>query len=178
MAGIKAPIQDIMARLTTEAGISFVRVWNNQLQWMEQQQIEAFPFPAAFVEVQMPNSYDQAAMGITVSDVVFRVHLCTVEYDAQDGTMEQNLSIFTLRDTVIKALTYYKPTGCGNLQKVNEEQDYQHTNVYHYIVDFKCAFVDDKGDTRQGQITTGPPTDVEIDPTIETVITPVIWPAP
>lgn len=168
MAGIKDPINDLLALIET-GSIKFARVWNNQFQYMEDKSIESFPMPCAFIETIQDVS--QAALGITVADVTFRVHIGAVEYDAQDGTMEQNLSIFALRDEIIALLTYYELTGCSGLQKVAEEQDYAHTNVYHYIVDFKCSFVDTKGDTTQTQIEAGPPIELIIDPiTIVTTI--------
>lgn len=160
MAGINEPILDLLALIETSS-IKFARVWNNQFQYMEEQQIESFPFPCAFVEVQMPN--DNAGLGITVADVVFRTHIGQVEYDSQMGTMEQNLSIFAFRDEMIALLTYKELTGCSGLQKINEEQDYSHTNVYHYIIDWKCSFVDTKGDRSIGQITKQPPTTLEVE---------------
>lgn len=161
MAGIKAPINDLLTYLSTGTSFSYVRVWNNQFQWMEEKSIEAFPFPCIFIETILPN--DNAGLGFTVADVVFRIHIGQTEYDAVDGTMEQNLSIFYLRDEVITLLTYKELTACSGLQKINEEQDYSHTNVYHYIIDFKCSFVDSKGDKTQGQVTNYPTTLI-IDP--------------
>ena len=112
---------------------------------MEERTIESFPMPCSFVEVIIPQDHAQLASGYTVSDVVFRVHVAAVEYDAQNGTLEQNYSIFTLRDTVVALLTYYEPRGCSHLQKISEQQDYEHTDVYHYIIDFKCSFIDTTG---------------------------------
>ena len=161
MAGIKDPLQDLLTLIETSS-IKYSRVWNNQFQWMEEQSIEAFPFPCCFVETQFPN-IEQGGLGYTVSDVIFRIHIGQVEYDSANGNIEQNLSIFALRDEIITLLTYKELSGCSGLQKVNEEQDYTHTNVYHYIIDFKCSFVDTKGDQTQTQITNYP-TNLIIDP--------------
>jgi len=166
MAGIKDAITSLMAKIATDTTYKMVRVWNNQLQFLESQQIESIPFPCAFVEVLMPNNYTQLALGITESDITFRVHIGQVEYDAGDGTMEQNLSIFGLRDAMIGNLTYFEPTACSHLMKVAENQDYSHTDVYHYTIDFICSFIDDKGDETRGQTTAGPPTLLETDITI------------
>ena len=170
MSGLSAPIKDLLAKISTlqlpdlsgNTAPLFARVWNNQYQWIDKGNSESYPFPNAFLEVVMPNEYSQLAMGWTESDIIFRIHLGMWEADAEDGTMEQNLTIFDYRDDIIGLLTYYQPVSCGALMKVNEEQDYSHTNIYHYVIDFKCGFVDDTGDITKTQITTGPPTTLEI----------------
>ena len=112
---------------------------------MEEGAIETFPFPCTFIEVQMPEDHAQLGGGITDSTVTFKIHIGSVEYDAQDGTLEENKTIFAYRDDVVAALTHYQPTGCGRLMKIREQQDYEHTNVYHYIIEFQCAFIDTTG---------------------------------
>ena len=143
MAGINNAIIDLTTRLQNAVG--FCRIWNNQLRYMEDGAIESFPMPCSFVEVVMSQQHTQLSSGFTESDVTFRVHLAAVEYDAQNGTLEQNYSIFTLRDTVVALLTYFEPSGCSRLMKIAEQQDYEHTNVYHYVVDFQCSFIDTTG---------------------------------
>lgn len=169
MAGIKDAINDLLTKLQAVNGSTsflYVRVWNNQFQLLDEGKTEAIPFPCAFVEVRVPNDYTTLPYGITQSDVTFRIHIGQREEDAGDGTMGQNINIFALRDEVIKLLTNYEPTACSGLMKVAEEQDYSHTNIYHYIVDFICAFIDNKGDTRTW-IEKTPPTILQIDTTIE-----------
>jgi hypothetical protein len=158
MAGINNAISDITSRL--ERLVGFCRIWNNQLKYMEEQKIESFPFPCSFVEVVVPQDHSQLASGYTESDVKFRIHLGQVEYDAMDGTLEQNTSIFALRDSVVASLTYFEPTGCNRLMKIEEEQDYQHTNVYHYIITFTTSFIDTTGGIVYQ--TTTPPTGLQI----------------
>lgn len=159
---LKDAIQDIMNRIAT-GSIQFVRVWNNQLNYMESQQIEAFPMPSAFVEILNPVDHQQLSVGYTGADLLIRVHVVNTEYDAMDGTMGQNLNIFDLRDEVIGLLTYYKPTSCGNLMKVAEQQDYEHTNVYHYTIDFTTHFIDTSGAQDRTNITKEPPTDLVVE---------------
>jgi hypothetical protein len=97
--------------------------------------------PCAFVEV-LPQQFSQLGGGYQQSDVDFRIHIGQDQYDAGDGDMEQNTTIFDLRDLVYAALAGYKPTMCGELFKISEEQDYQHSNIYHYIIDFRTGFID------------------------------------
>ena len=162
MAGIGSVVTDLLAKIETLTQFKYVRVFNNQFTQMENGTVESFPMPCSFVEIVAPQSYDQLGVGYTISDLIIRVHIGMVEYDAQDGTFEQNLNIFALRDSVISLLQYYEPVGCGGLMKVAEQQDYEHTNVYHYTVDFKCAFVDNVGRTDSSLITKDPPTDLVV----------------
>lgn len=162
MAGIKDVITDLLAKIETNTSFKYVRVFNNQFQQMEDGTVESFPMPCVFLEIVAPQTYDQLGIGYTISDLFIRVHIGQVEYDAGDGTLEQNLSIFALRDSVIHLLQYYQPVGCGGMMKIAEQQDYQHTNVYHYTIDFKCAFVDTLGKTDGDLIIKDPPTDLEL----------------
>lgn len=173
MSGIKTPILDIITKLETGSFSQYSRIWNNQFEKLELGTIEAFPFPCAFVEVVLPNEYNALSSGISASDVTFRIHIGQTEYDAQDGRLSENKSIFDLRDEVVKLLTNFYPTACSGMMRVSEEQDYKHTNIYHYVVDFVSHFIDDKGDTTpSGMITKQPPTTLEINPiTIVTEIT-------
>ena len=163
MAGIKNAITDLITKLSPITN-DFCRIWNNQFRYMEEQKIESFPFPCSFIEVQMQQVHSQLSSGVTESDVTFKIHLGAVEYDAQDGTLEQNTSIFTLRDSVVKALTGYEPTGCSKLMKIAEQQDYEHTDVYHYIIYFQCSFIDTTGE--EDQYFTNPPTTLQVNTTI------------
>lgn len=162
MAGIGDYIQDLLAKIATNTTFQYVRVFNNQFAQMDSGEVESFPMPCAFVEIVAPNSYDQLGIGYAISDLITRVHIGMVEYDAQDGTFEQNLSIFTLRDSIIGLLQYYQPVGAGKMMKIADAQDYEHTNVYHYTIDFKCSFVDSAGRTDSDLIEKEPPTDLEV----------------
>jgi hypothetical protein len=157
MAGIGTAVTELLAKLATSS-ISYVRVWNNQFRWIEEQSIEAFSFPCAFLEVILPNNYTQLGLGWTESDVTFRVHIGVNELDSSTGTMEQNLNIFTLRDEVIALMSNYKLADGGSLMKVSEQQDYQHSNVYVYTIDFVCGFIDDTGSQLKNDTQSTPPT--------------------
>ncbi|HXR84326.1 MAG TPA: hypothetical protein VN722_08460 [Hanamia sp.] len=152
MAGIKQPIQDILTKLTaisvTNADLQsvglFARIWNNQLKNIRDGKDYTWPRPAAFVEVVSPAIYEIIGLGFRSSDLGIRIHLIHDFYN-QDGTLEQDLSIFDIRDTVLLNLSQYCPTACGPLNCVNEEQDYDHDNLYHYILEFSTNFTDSKG---------------------------------
>lgn len=164
---LKPAIQDILTRLETVADLKHVRVFNNQFDQLETGDTITFPFPCAFVEV-LPQQFGQLGGGYQQSDVDFRIHIGHEQYDAGGGTFEQNLDVFDLRDAVYQALAGYRPTMCGELFKVNEQQDYTHTNVYHYIMDFRTSFIDKTASTLIDPTT--------IDPVTLDLDVYVIWP--
>lgn len=186
MAGIKQPILDILARLATLQVMNkdshtmnlAPRIWNNQLAWEEQGKLYNYLKPAVFLEVINNVQYDELGLGMQSADVGWRIHLIDEFYDAQDGTLEQDLQIFDLRDQVVALLSLYEPTACGPLVRTAEGQDYEHKNLYHYVIDFICNFTDSKGspwDTAAGRyIDSNPPTMA----TIQAQYTPTLPPAP
>jgi hypothetical protein len=97
------------------------------------------------LEVVNPPEYTQLGKGYRESDVNWIVHIVMEQLDAADGTMEQNLTIFDLKDTVVALLSGQRPPGCSSLFSTREEQDFKHTNVYHFKVHFKCGFIDSIG---------------------------------
>ncbi|MFX1704587.1 hypothetical protein PV783_11570 [Chitinophaga sp. CC14] len=166
MAGIKQPILDILNALKEIPALQFIRVWNNQIDYEKSGEQYNFPKPAAFVETLQGLLWDTLALGVSSADLIFRIHIAHEYYDAQDGTFEQDLVVFDIRDAVIEKLQLFKPTGCGPMTKILEEQDYEHDNIYHYTVDFAVNFIDTKGsplDPDSGKlITKDPPTGLQI----------------
>jgi hypothetical protein len=173
MAGIKAPLLDILNRLSTLDVTNndgntvklFTRIWNNQLEYERAGNLEAYPKPAAFVEILSPVVYQEIGKNLSSADLGFNIHLIHEYYNA-DGTFEQDLEVFDLRDKVVALLSQYKPTGCGLIFCTGESQDYEHDNLYHYIISFVCSFIDSKAspydDGRGIYIEKEAPTDVEI----------------
>lgn len=152
MSGIKAPIQDVLAKLATlqvtngdaQTVPLYTRVWNNQVRYEADGELVNYPKPAAFVEVIDKAEYKEIGIGFRACDIGWRIHLVH-EYYNQEGTFEQDLAIFDLRDSVIALLALYQPTACGPMVCVAESQEYDHKNIYHFILDFVCHFIDSKG---------------------------------
>ena len=149
MSGIKQPITDLLTLLRTipvTNGDGYnvapvVRIWNNQITRIKEGQQELFPMPAFFVELSnVP--FENIGQGFRSGDLAFKIHIAHECYDAQDGTFEQDLPVFDLRDKIIAYLSGERLTGCGPLESTGEAQDYDHDNIYHYIVDFTCNFTD------------------------------------
>lgn len=182
MAGIKAPIQDILNKLATltvtngdgNTVYMYSRIWNNQVDREKEGETYVYPKPAAFVEVASPATFQEIGGNYRTTDLGFNIHLVH-EYYNQDGTFEQDLVIFDLRDQVIAALSQYRPTGCSQLVATGETQDFDHDNVYHYVLSFVCNFIDSKGspyDIGRGIYTEStPPTDLQLN--VTTADTPI-----
>lgn len=143
---LKNVITDIMDKLREIEEIQFVHVYNNQFQLMQDQNVYSFPFPCAFVEI-ISQPFLQIGGGYQHSDLDIRIHIGHNEYDSADTNMEQNFNVYSLRDLVVKKLSLYKPSMCSELFKINEQQDYAHSNIYKYIVDFRTGFTDNTAST-------------------------------
>lgn len=167
MAGIRQPLEDVLNRIRTDlTQFQTVRVWNNQIEMEHAGKYQAYAKPACFVEILNDVVWGQLAEGYSSADLGYRFHIVHEFYDAQDGTYEQDLVVFGLRDDLIANMMLFQPTGCGHLTKINEIMDYDHENVYHMIIDFVCHFIDDKGVKQQ--ITKNPPTDINLTATFTT----------
>jgi len=154
MAGIAAPIRDILALLSTlpivnndgSSTTPYVRMWNGQLKQDEDGMLESFPKPAYFLEPISSMIFEVIGQGYRSCDVNWRIHLIHEYYNDGDGvTYEQDLAVMDLRDQLIAALTYFTPTACGPMTCVAEHQDTNHNNLYHFMFDFPCNFTDSKG---------------------------------
>lgn len=173
MAGIKDVITSLLTKLgtisvTNQDGNTvalYAHVWNNHVDMEKAGDIEAYPKPAAFVEISSPVTYENVGKNYRAADLNIILHLVH-EYYNQDGTMEQDLTIFDLRDKVVAALTGYQPTACGPMVSTSETQDFDHDNVYHFILAFTCHFIDSKGSPydagRNVYIDSEPPTGLDL----------------
>lgn len=153
MPGIRPAIQDILTRLSTIQVMNmenvmvglYTRIWNNQVKRQKDGNIQAYPLPAAFLEVIKPSKYNRLLNGVSESDTIWRIRLQHQFMDAQDGTFDQDLPIFDLRDATIACLSDFRPTACGNMMLMHDGQDFDHDDVYVYLVEFTSSFTDSKG---------------------------------
>lgn len=177
MSGIKAPLLDILTKLATldvtngdgQTVKLYSRVWNNQLNSERDAKIYDYPKPAAFVEFITPVTFTEMGGNFGNADIGVNVHLIHEYYNA-DGTFEQDMLVFDLRDKIVALLSQYKPTACGLMVRVNEQQDFDHDNLYHYIIGFAVNFVDSKSspyDPQAGKyIDSATPTTLQVNTTI------------
>jgi hypothetical protein len=129
------------------SNIQFVQLWNNQPDSLkakdtEQNILYSFSLPALFVEFKNLETEQLGNGNQVYANLVVRIHILHRLEDAGDGTLEQNLAVLELRDAVQAALQNFRPAGASEFIRINQEMDYQHNNVYHYIMDYSSTYVD------------------------------------
>ncbi len=151
-------IQQIINQLKLITDLKFVTIWNNQFQYMADGSLYSFPMPCAFVEVQ---TNDTQSIGgyVQGSDIDVTIHIGQDFYNGSN--IDENFNIFILRDLVVKSLSHFKSTKSSIFVKVSEEQDFEHSNIYHYKVTFKTQWIDETAKPLE-YYTTGT-TNLEID---------------
>lgn len=145
MAGVKGAILSIMQQLQSVTGLQHIRVWNNQVSDEGDAKMYDFPKPAAFVEARIPTDHMPLGGGFSQSDIVFVIHIVHEQFDAGDGTFEQNLDVYDLKAAVNAKLTNFKPTQCGWLMRAREIPDSNHNNIYHYQIEYLTGLIDTEG---------------------------------
>ena len=145
MAGVKDAILSIMQQLQTVTSLQHIRIWNNQVFDELGAFTYDFPKPAAFVEARTPNPHAPLGGGFSQSDIVFVIHLMHEQFDAGDGTFDQNTDVYDIKAAINAALTNFKPAQCGGLMRIGEMPDTNHNNVYHYQIEFITGLIDTEG---------------------------------
>lgn len=147
-------IKEILLFLSTIPELKHLKIYNSQLDYLEKGGEYAFSFPAVFIELQT-DSFEQLPNEYQNIDIVYKFHIVQDYYNS-DLNLEQNLSIFDLRDILVKKLSFFKPTKGGIIVKSVEQQDFNHSNVYHYILEYKGHFIDDAAVKAINQINLAP----------------------
>ena len=144
MSGLKQPILDIINQLGPANPLTPTRIWNNQLHSQKQGQAYSTLMPAFYVEVS-PLIYLPLGNGFSEAELTVVIHILHEIYDPGDGTLDQDLAVFALRDQAIKSLAGFQPTACSSLILSGETLSFDHDNIYEYKIDFKTTFIDSKG---------------------------------
>lgn len=150
-------INEIIAQLRTIPELKLVTIWNNQFNYIDSGEIYSFPMPCAFLEIN-ENGYEQLGNGYQATDLILKIHIGQDFYNGSN--IDENLTIFVLRDLIVKKLSLFKPTTAGALVKISEKQDFEHSNVYHYEIEFRTHYIDITN--ASVEILTTPPTVLEI----------------
>lgn len=130
-----------------------VQIWNSQFDYLEEGGSYSFPFPCVFVEI-ITDEFGQLGNNYQGGDVSVNIHLGNDFYNGCG--FDDNLDIYTLRDLAVKKLNMLKTPLSGVMFKISETPDYNHSNVYHYIIQYKCHIIDDTAVNKD--ILTTPPT--------------------
>ena len=142
---------------------NYVRMWNSQTLYLEEGKSYDFPMPAIFVEFQDPVPWEEIGNGVKISNpLVIKLHLVMEELDDTGGTMEQNLDVYAIEQAIFFAFNDWMPNGltiasddplygkkwagtyntpAGIMEKRSDYQDKEHTNVYHYIMEYETTWL-------------------------------------
>lgn len=166
-------LQQFLLSHLTGWRVNYIRIWNNQLQDMIDGTFvaeaatynEAGVTPFIFVEFVSPMNINTLGNGDQVyEDLYIKLHFIFDFRDAQDGTMEQNLQVLDFSEDVYFALQDWMPSiitinsidytvPVGSFMRVAEDQDFDHSNLYHFVQTYKTNFIDSKRNRPiQGQL--------------------------
>lgn len=121
-----------------------VLMWNDQVRRMKSGQGYTFEKPACFLELEHTNQ-QMFTDGISNEDIVWKFHIVDMQLDAGDEIgLDENLSVIDYRDGIIKGFARFCPPQCSTMFYVDERPDYEHSDVYHYVVSLKSNFTDTK----------------------------------
>ncbi len=163
--GIVDAINDILAKCVTPIGnypplFKKIDVWNNQLRYEKDGIGYSFPTPAIYLEMKQINS-KQLGMGVNIVsyDVIFHI----IHTQLNNGNLlDRNTQVLNLKDFVKKKFEYYQPAQMGRLGFIRGQQDFEHDNVYHFVMTFKGTLVDTWGNYFPSQGTASLHLDIEL----------------
>lgn len=160
-------IQQYLLGALAPLGVTYIRMWIDQASKIAKGNFEDFPKPAIFIEYMNPLEIQQLGNGCRLYEpLTIRVHIIYEFYDAEDGTMGQNLPVLDFADKVyfsfqdwmpdkmtINNVLYQIPVGV--MQIVRDNHDTEATQIYHFIQDYVTTWFDDAKNRPVGGIYSG-----------------------
>ncbi len=142
--------QELRQQIEDTTTVQHVRLWNNQIDLFEKGEQIPFLFPAVFIDFpSIP--WLQIGGGEATSELMTRLYIVFESFATAEN--EEDLAIFDLRQEVYLAVQDFKPTQSSKLQRINEQTDPNHTNVYVWVMDFISNYTDPTAAFPRGGIT-------------------------
>ena len=133
----------IKAQLALLTTIKHIAVYNDQLGLVDDRNSASYDYPAVFIEMVTDIPARSVGNGVQLYEPLdIRIHIVYQQLDSQLGTLDENLDVLDFKQTVYQNLQGFEPNGASTFFRVSEVQDYQHTNIYHYIVTFRTTYLD------------------------------------
>ena len=160
--------------LTLQSGgqpiIKYITRWNNQLELLYDEngaKVEAFLMPAVFISFKA-SEIMQLAQGVQlIENMIIDLHILDWQIDATDGTMEQNLHIYDLKEQIYSVMNKFKVNtttdSAGTFMRIAEEDDDKHMAVYHFVQRYKTSYVNNSLQEPVGGIPSTTPMPIEAD---------------
>lgn len=117
-------------------------VWNDQVNRMLSGKGELYDTPSVFVEMQFKNKEINLGQKLNAFDIDLIFHIVMMELDTGDYNYDQNVNIFTYRDFIHKSFMLFFPANCGPTKYIGEKQNYNHGNLYEYLITYRTHFID------------------------------------
>jgi len=124
---------DLRDRLRTSNEIKHVALFNSQ--YTHEKEEKVFQFPATFVEFSRMD-YRSESYGVEKVDIEITIHVCFRQ-------LVEDLSFMDIIQNVSYLLHKWGGTYFSPLQRVSEEQDSDHDNVFVWKLVFKTTATDE-----------------------------------
>ena len=138
MAAPKTELYDgVKADLLSTDGIKKVALWNNHI---ERENVEqAFLYPAVFIEF-LTTDYKTRGGRVAVQEATMRVrlHICFESLKDEDTT------ILELVELVFCNIQHKQYGTWSKMDRVMEEQNFDHPNVQDFMQDYATLGLDDR----------------------------------
>lgn len=133
----------IKAQLALLANIKHIAVYNDQLGLVDNRTSVSYPYPAVFIEMVTDIPARSVGNGVQLYEPLdIRIHIVHEQLDSQLGTLDENLDVLDLKDLVYQNLQMFEPNGASTFFRISEVQDYEHSNIYHYIQTYRTTYLD------------------------------------
>jgi len=145
---MKQLLIDIITYIRAEMPeILTVAEWNSQYEQIEEGDSYGFMLPAIFIELVNEAPRIQLSNGVTLYDPLnVKFHVITEEYNndvfTTDNNQDMNLSYRDVLQTIYNKFYLKEFNGAVAMVSTGEENDTQHTNIYHFISTFVTNYVD------------------------------------
>lgn len=154
--------------------IKFIAMWNSQTEMFEDfegnkgSMVDAYQMPCVFVEFQNDLQPQQLGQGVQMYDpLIIKIRLVHQQFDAGDGTQEQNFDVYDLKQKLYKYLNRFEPDGASAFVRNGETQDQSHTNIYNFVQAYVTNYIDNSAQGPVDGVTKEPPTELNITLSVE-----------
>ena len=130
---IKQLFTDIKARVQTNASIKHVALFNSQ--YTHEKEEKVFKFPAVFIEFSQMD-FRGEGLGTEKMDAQITFHVCFRQ-------LTEDLSFMDTIQSVSKSLHKWSEDYFTPLQRITEEMDTDHDNVFVWKLIFKTSVTDE-----------------------------------
>ena len=125
---------ELKKALSTIQGIKTVGLWNNQFD--RESEENAFLYPCVFIEFNN-SGFKDLTVGVQQFDSIITLHLGFESYKDEDTFILQ-----LKQDVYKKVHTLQCGVSASKLLRIDERQNFDHSNVQDYQTDYKTTIKD------------------------------------